>query len=100
MNPADLVVLPPVSPLIVDKMPVVIDALVTNMVNRPTFLPPETDFAAIAAVKIAEHYGFDNAKTTAAAHQLAALLQDPEVTSLTPGQRNNTLRTRARDLLH
>ena len=29
-----------------------------------------------------------------------ALLQDPDVTSLTPGQRNNTLRTRARDLLH
>ena len=65
MDPADLVVLPPVSPLIVDKLPVVIDALVTNMVNRPTFLPPDTDFAAIAAVKIAEHYGFDNAKTTA-----------------------------------
>ena len=55
VDPADLVVLPPVSPLIVDKLPVVIDALVTNMVNRPTFLPPETDFAAIAAVKIADH---------------------------------------------
>ena len=51
-------------------------------------------------MKIAEHYGFDTAKTTAAAHQIAALLHDPDVTSLAPGQRNNTLRTRARDLLH
>ena len=85
------------SPLIVDPTPVVIDALVANMINRPTFLPPETDFAAIAAVKIAEHYGFDTARTTEAARQLAALLKDPDVTSMTPGQRNNTLRTQARE---
>ena len=83
------------SPLIVDPTPVVIDALVANMINRPTFLPPETDFGAIAAAKIAEHYGFDAAKTTEAARQLAALLKNPDVTSMTPGLRNNTLRTHA-----
>ena len=41
-------------PLIADPTPVVIDALVANLLNRPTWLPPETDFAAIAADKIAE----------------------------------------------
>ena len=100
IDPADLVVLPAVSPLIADKTPVVIDVLVANMLNRPTFLPPETDFATIAAVKIAEHYGFDAAKTTAAARQLSALLQDPDVSKLTPKQRNMALRTQARSLLH
>ena len=100
VDPADLVVLPPVSPLIADKLPVVIDALVTNMVNRPAHLPEGTSFEDIAAAKIAEFYGFDAAKTTDAARQLAALLQDPEVTSLAPGLRNNTLRARARDVLH
>ena len=93
-------VLPPMSPVIVDPTPVVIDALVANMINRPTFLPPETDFEAIAAAKIAEHYGFDTAKTTEAARQLAALLKNPDVTSMTPGLRNNTLRTHPRNLLH
>ena len=100
VDPADLVVLPPVSPLIVDKLPVVIDALVTNMVNRPAHLPEGTSFEDIAAAKIAEFYGFDAAKTTDAARQLAALLEDPDVTNLAPGLRNNALRARARDVLH
>lgn len=100
VDPADLVVLPAVSPLIADKTPVVIDALVANMLNWPTFLPPETDFATIAAVKIAEHYGFDAAKTTAAARQISALLEDPDVSKLEPRQRNMALRTQARSLLH
>jgi len=101
-DPADQIVLDlkPLSPLITDPTPVVIDALVANLMNRPTWLPPETDFAAITAAKIAEFYGFDAAKTTEAARQLAALLEDPAISAQEPKQRNMALRTQARSLLH
>ena len=82
-NPADLIVLDlkPLSPLILNPVPVVVDALVTALLEEPEWLPPGTDFAGIAADKIATFYGFDKIKTTNAARQLATLLRDPDISA-------------------
>ena len=99
-NPANLIVLLPVSPLIVNEAARG-HRRARYQHGQPADLPPAGHrLRDRTTVKIAEHYGFDTAKTTEASTPIAALLDNPDVTSLAPGQRNNTLRTHARDLLH
>jgi hypothetical protein len=101
-HPEDLVVfdLKPLSPLILDPKPVVVDVLVTALLDEPAWLPPGTDFPAIAATKIAAFYGFDTDKAVAAARNLTALLKDPAISEQDPKQRSMTLRMQARTLLN
>ncbi|MFN8467299.1 MAG: hypothetical protein U0X20_17205 [Caldilineaceae bacterium] len=100
-KPEDLIQLDlkPISPLILDPVPVVVDALVTALLDEPEWLPPDTDYPAIVATKIATFYGFDESKTSAAAHTLAqAIKSDSGQQDLK--QRNTALRSQARNLLH
>lgn len=99
-KPEDLIQLnlPPLSPLIMDPVPVVVDALVTALLDEPEWLPPDTDYPAIVAAKIAAFYRFDEGKTSAAAHTLAQEIKNDSTQD--PKQRNTALRSQARSLLH
>jgi hypothetical protein len=93
------IVLPPVSPFIADRTPVVVDAIVANLMQAPQWLP-DADFAGLAAQKIAEHYGFDPARTLAAARQVEKLLHSDDVAGQEPKARSTLLRSAARQLLN
>ena len=98
-DPSAAIMLPPVSPLIADRTPVVVDAIVANLMQAPQWLP-DTDFAGLAAQKIAEHYGFDPARTLAAARQVEKLLHSDDVANQEPKARSTLLRSAARQLLN